>query len=668
MKKKIILESEINSLNRRNNKGLCNFEEKQILKKKEVELNALEKKLKSMEKDVMRQRKSRSNKKRKLEEAMLEFPDLKKRLKMSDNQGRPRLEENHEGLMEAILELATHGCAADERRSTDKLRTIKSIDEFNAELRKMGWNISRSALYTRFLPRNSNTLEGKRHINTVPVKLIKAQNDHHARHPDTEFCTATINALEEVAAVLGKEEVTFISQDAKARVPIGITAANKQAPLMMHVEYKVKLPDHDFVKAPRHKLIPDVYAGIDLKSSTNEFGNHKSIGYSGPTYIAIRSAKHSKATANEHLEDMKTLSTIPEFEDIMLTSDQLYKPVRIITCDGGPDENPRYQKTIECAIDQFIECDLDALFIATNAPGRSAFNRVERRMAPLSRELAGVLLDHQHFGSHLDSQGRTINEDLEIKNFEHAGITLGEIWSTTVIDGYPVKAEFIMPTEKVKNLEKKPSDWHKVHVRESQYLLQIVKCNNTECCSPVRSSLFMINGDRFLPAPLPLKHTKHEGLVVSLNDPQARYPSLFLIKSLSKNILPRSASKFKFGLPYDFACPSLQDTLSSRTCNVCGLYVASIKSLNNHKKTCTAKGRQGNNEITVRDCVRPLRVAARRGTELMCVIKYMEMEDLEWHDEQDVIFHGNVPEHSSVESGTPVIPIKEDNQTTWIDV
>ena len=135
---KITLESEINSLNWRNNRGLCNFEEKKLLKKKEVELNALKKKLKSMENDVMRQRKSRSNKKRKLEEAMLEFPDLKKRLKMSDNQGRPRLEENHEGILEAILELATHGCAADERRSTDKLRTIKSIDELNAELKKNG--------------------------------------------------------------------------------------------------------------------------------------------------------------------------------------------------------------------------------------------------------------------------------------------------------------------------------------------------------------------------------------------------------------------------------------------------------------------------------------------------------------------------------------------------
>ena len=96
--------------------------------------------------------------------------------------------------------------------------------------------------------------------------------------------------------------------------------------------------------------------------------------------------------------------------------------------------------------------------------------------------------------------------------------------------------------------------------------------------------------------------------------------------------------------------------------------MAFIKSLKNHKKTCTAKGRQGNNEITVRDSVRPLRVAARRGTELMCVIRYMEMEDLEWHDEQDVTFLGNVPQHSSVESGTPVIPIKNDDQTTWIDV
>lgn len=60
----------------------------------------------------------------------------------------------------------------------------------------------------------------------------------------------------------------------------------------------------------------------------------------------------------------------------------------------GPDENPRFQKVIGFAIQHFKRHDLNALFLATNAPGRSAYNRVERRMAPLSRELAGLILPH----------------------------------------------------------------------------------------------------------------------------------------------------------------------------------------------------------------------------------------------------------------------------------
>jgi hypothetical protein len=80
------------------------------------------------------------------------------------------------------------------------------------------------------------------------------------------------------------------------------------------------------------------------------------------------------------------------------------KPVFIITVDGGPDENPRYQKTIEVGIHHFLQNDLDALFIAINAPGRSAFNRFERKMAPLSRELSGLIIPHDNFGSHLDDQ------------------------------------------------------------------------------------------------------------------------------------------------------------------------------------------------------------------------------------------------------------------------
>ena len=65
--------------------------------------------------------------------------------------------------------------------------------------------------------------------------------------------------------------------------------------------------------------------------------------------------------------------------------------------------NPRYQKVLDVAIHHFAQHSLDGLFIVTNAPGRSAFNRVERQMTPLSRKLSGLVLPHEHFGSHLDS-------------------------------------------------------------------------------------------------------------------------------------------------------------------------------------------------------------------------------------------------------------------------
>nr|CAH7753977.1 unnamed protein product [Callosobruchus chinensis] len=42
--------------------------------------------------------------------------------------------------------------------------------------------------------------------------------------------------------------------------------------------------------------------------------------------------------------------------------------------------------------------------------------------------------------------------------------------------------------------------------RESQYLLQIVKCKNTECCRP-RSGLFRLLDNRFLPPPAKVKQT-----------------------------------------------------------------------------------------------------------------------------------------------------------------
>lgn len=248
---------------------------------------------------------------------------------------------------------------------------------------------------------------------------------------------------------------------------------------------------------------------------------------------------------------------LKEFDPITKTGiDRLVKPVVVFTVDGGPDENPRYKNVMKIGIHHFVKHDMDALFIATNAPGRSAFNRVERKMAPLSKELSGLILPHDQYGSHLDERGNTIDEELEKKNFGFAGKTLAEIWSQLVVDDFPTVAEYIESSEKSELSEEKifekDQSWYDTHLRSSQYLTQIVKCEDRKCCSMPRSSYFNVIPDRFIPPPIPIEQTE-EGLKVpdrSEDGSSHKFPSLFVAQSRKfDDILPRPASQFQ-SIPY----------------------------------------------------------------------------------------------------------------------
>lgn len=161
--------------------------------------------------------------------------------------------------------------------------------------------MSKSTLYLRLLLKNFVSLSGKRQVTTVPVKLCRAQADNHKMHKNGPFCTASIRYVEFLASILGPSNVSFISHDDKARVPIGITASQKQSLLLIHLEYRVNLPDHDWVTAEKHKLFLSVYAGIVIKE--NGLGTLEAVSYSGPTYEATRSGKHSSSTAATHAND-----------------------------------------------------------------------------------------------------------------------------------------------------------------------------------------------------------------------------------------------------------------------------------------------------------------------------------------------------------------------------
>ena len=281
----------------------------------------------------------------------------------------------------------------------------------------------------------------------------------------TKFAISSIRALKEIAAILGPEEVPLHSMDDKAKVLIGITAAKKQTSLLMHIEYQITLPYHDFVVGSKHKVIPSVIG--DMKVVNSKDLTNDVVSYSGPTYIAIRSAKHSGSSAFHHLPDMNRARSLPEFIKNFQNQHSREKKVMIIAVDGAPDGNLRYSNTINCAIEYFCEHNLNAHFVAINAPERSAFN--------LSKELSGVILPHDHFGTHLDHNNKTIDEELELQNFEYAGEILAELWSKLVIDDHPVIAEFVRDEASEITITKS-EEWKANHVRESQYLLQIVKC------------------------------------------------------------------------------------------------------------------------------------------------------------------------------------------------
>lgn len=179
--------------------------------------------------------------------------------------GRPRIEDDQPEFLNILIEIASQGCGADGRRRTEMLRSCQTLDDLVNELNKSNIKVSRSATYTRLIPHRANSTEGKRHVKTVPVKLIKAQTSEHKSHQDTRFCIATMQNLDSLASFLGPSQVFITSVDDKARVRIGVTAANKQSSILMNMQYRVTLPDHDWVKGERHSLIPSVYAGIVIK-------------------------------------------------------------------------------------------------------------------------------------------------------------------------------------------------------------------------------------------------------------------------------------------------------------------------------------------------------------------------------------------------------------------
>ena len=91
-------------------------------------------------------------------------------------------------------------------------------------------------------------------------------------------------------------------------------------------------------------------------------------------------------------------------------------------------------------------------------------------MYHLSKELIGVVLPYDTFGSHIVN-GKIVDEELEVKSFQAAGEILAEIWNKLEIDSHSVQAEFISePVDKSIKFFQPSALYRARHVLETQYM------------------------------------------------------------------------------------------------------------------------------------------------------------------------------------------------------
>ena len=213
-------------------------------------------------------------------------------------------------------------------------------------------------------------------------------------------------------------------------------------------------------------------------------------------------------------------------------------------------------------------------------------------MYHLSKELTGVLLNHDTHGSHLDSAGKTIDPVLEEKNFEAAGQTLCAIWNELEIDGFQTVAEYLKdpPIDEITSFVAS-AKFRSDHVFESQYMTVYLKCRNENCCEPFKTDIELFFPHRSIPPLIPIKKTMFGVEALTRTEALESQKLEFLPLSLRvvyNNKLVGQEDNDKFGsvVPYDLFLPTVQDKLLKRCCQNCGKYHASVKSLGVHRKNC----------------------------------------------------------------------------------
>ena len=219
-----------------------------------------------------------------------------------------------------------------------------------------------------------------------------------------------------------------------------------------------------------------------------------------------------------------------------------------------------------------------------------------------------------------------------------------------MIDGFPVHARFVKMSEPtVPEYAQKCYDakWQAVHCRQTQHMCQVVKCADTNCCTPTRSTVRTFMPDGFIPSQAfvtkdpsgrfrVLDHEQYNAAYAAKNGDfkNGHFMNLLMRKTLSlspSRILEHAPVTLDYYLGR-----VTKKTLESRTCECCGLYLTSIHAKITHVKACM--GDKDGPERKVMECyvpdTQPIRLLVKVRQDWLCQLN--EDEDATWMSEDMV--------------------------------
>lgn len=157
--------------------------------------------------------------------------------------------------MEPIKMIVERDSCADERRRTDQ-----------EALKIRGFEISRTALYHRLLPRCQIRAEGKWH-----------SNGSSQAHEAIQWWAQTTNDMSTHVSAVKPLKISIdllhfsvpkefwrCRSMTKPKFQLVLRLPKFRALIAMSLEWKVRLPDHDSVVATKHKLVPSVSAILTI--------------------------------------------------------------------------------------------------------------------------------------------------------------------------------------------------------------------------------------------------------------------------------------------------------------------------------------------------------------------------------------------------------------------